>query len=72
MTPRELFFATHHQAAQVVTAMTLGCRVEFIELGVPFGPGGCSLQTTSTRDIETIFASGFEMERVLGRLHDQA
>lgn len=72
MTPRELFFASHHQAAQVVTAMTLGCRVEYVDVAMPFGPSGCSLHNSATQDLETIFAAGFEMERVLGRMHDQA
>jgi hypothetical protein len=72
MPPRELYFATYHQAAHAVVAMTLGCRVEHVEIGmVPEDVGWC-LDTAPSGDFETVCAAGFAMELILGRRHDAA
>jgi len=72
LTPRDLYFASHHQAAHVVTAITLGCEVHYVDIGLPMEEVGWSLDTASVSDIEAVCAAGFEMERLLGRLYDQA
>jgi hypothetical protein len=72
MTPRELYFATHHQAAQVVAALMLGCRVD--ELTVAGSPQDFvwNLDAVPFEDVQAICAAGFEMEIVLGRLQEHA
>lgn len=72
LAPRDLYFASHHQAAHVVVAMMLGCRVDHVEIGItPEEPGWC-LDTTPQGDIDTVCAAGYAMEILLGRRHDLA
>jgi hypothetical protein len=72
MSPRDVYFTTHHQAAHVVTAILLGCRVEFIDVEGTPGDLGWNVDAAAISDIETVCAAGFEMERLLGRLEDIA
>jgi|GEM_PF-3947272 len=69
---RELYFATYHQAAHAVTAVALGCRIDFVEIGVDDAEIGWSLDTASMGDVETICAAGFAMEKLLDRLPEHA
>jgi len=72
MTPRELYFVTHHQAAQVVAALMLGCRVDSIIVGTGPQDNGWNLEAAPFEDVEAICAAGFEMEILLGRMHEHA
>jgi hypothetical protein len=72
MTYRDLYFATHHEAAHVVTALTLGCRVDFVEFGEGKSEAGWCLNQSSVGDVETICAAGYAMEQLMGRLPEQA
>ena len=70
--PRDLYFATYHQAAHAAVAVTLGCRVDYLEIGmVPEELGWC-VDGTPSGDLETVCAAGFAMELELGRRHDSA
>lgn len=72
MTPRDLYFLTYHQAAHLVTAIVLGCGFDYVEIGTPLNLVGLDLEAASLADTETICAAGFEMEIILGRMHDTA
>ncbi len=72
MTPRELYFVTHHQAAQVVSALMLGCRVDSIIAGTGPQENSWSLEAAPFEDAQAVCAAGFEMEMLLGRLHEHA
>jgi len=72
MTPRELYFVTHHQAAQIVAALTLGCRVDHVVAGTGPQENAWSLEAAPIEDAASVCAAGFEMEILLGRLHEHA
>lgn len=72
MKARDLYFATHHQAAQIVAALTLGCPVDSVVPGSGFEDLKICFDAVSMEDLEIIAAAGFEMERLLGRLEEQA
>ncbi len=67
LSPRDLYFATHHQAAHVAVAMVLGCRIDGIETST--GPDAIlwSLDAVPTGDLATVCAAGYAMELLLGR-----
>lgn len=67
---RELYFATYHQAAHAVVAAMLGCRVDYLEIGLQPENVGWNPECAPTGDFETICAAGFAMELILGRRHD--
>jgi len=70
MTPRDIHFASYHQAAHVVSALLFGCRIEYVEIGNEADKIGWNLDSVSLRDTETVCGAGFEMERILGRRHE--
>lgn len=72
MKPRDLYFATQHQAAQIVAALTLGCPVDSVVPAANFEDLSICFDVASMEDIESVAAAGFEMERILGRLEEQA
>ena len=72
MSPRDLYFATYHQAAHVVAALVLGCRIEYVEIATPASKVGWNLDSASIADTETVCGAGFEMEQILGRLYDSS
>jgi len=72
MSPRDLYFESNHKAAQAVVAVTLGQAIDHITITEDNGEIGWQLESASVSDLGTICAAGFAMEKLLGRLHDQA
>jgi len=70
MTPRDLYFDCYHQAAHVVVALVLGCRVEYVEIGTGADKIGWNLDAACVQDVEAVCAAGFEMEQILRRRED--
>ncbi len=56
----------------MVTAATLGYSVDFVDITDDGGEIGFRLEKASAADIGSICGAGFAMERILGRMHDQA
>lgn len=70
--PRDLYYATFHQAAQVVVAMMLGYRVDNVDIGVNPDEFGVCLESANADDIDTVCAAGYAMEVLLNRRADTA
>ena len=70
MSPRDLYFASYHQAAHVVSALVFGCRIEYVEIGNTVDKIGWNLDSASVGDAEAVCCAGFEMEMILGRRQD--
>ncbi|AIE87577.1 hypothetical protein [Fimbriimonas ginsengisoli] len=73
LSERELFFATNHQAAHAVVAMTLGCFVGDLAVSdeADTDPGWSS-SPAPLADAESIFAAGYAMEMLLWRTRGRA
>lgn len=71
-TQRDLHFSRCHRAAQAVTAILLGCRVEHMDARPDAGPPAFRLEAAAFNDVLTICGSGYQIERELSRLHDVA
>lgn len=67
MKPRDLHFATYHQAAHVVAALVVGCSVQYVEIGAATSRVGWNLDSAHIDDVGIIYGAGFQMEQMLGR-----
>ena len=56
----------------MVTALTLGCSIDYVEASREMASIGWNLETASTNDANLVCGAGFEMEIILGRLYDVA
>ena len=45
MTHRDLYFSTYHQAAHAVTAILLGCRVDYVDADATAEDQGWNLES---------------------------
>lgn len=71
-TPRDLHFSRCHRAAQAVTAILLGCRVEHMDARAEAGAPEFRLEQAAFNDVLTICGAGYQIERGLGRRQDVA
>ncbi|MGV3615373.1 MAG: hypothetical protein ACO1SV_08570 [Fimbriimonas sp.] len=67
LAPRELYFATYHQAAHAVVATMLGCGVDRLDIGMQPEEVGWNPDAAPSGDFETVCAAGYAMELLLGR-----
>jgi hypothetical protein len=72
MSRRDYHFSSCHRSAQAVTAILLGCRVDHVNTDAETAIPLWGMETAAFSDVLTICASGYEMERLLGRLHEAA